>query len=72
LPLSVLKEGAGGFLQWLFQVTNPMPQAERISMQDALNKINKQWIKTIDDYHSRLLPCRTRPNRMHSVRSLKL
>jgi len=51
LPLSVLKEGAGGFLQWLFQVTNPMPQAERISMQDALNKINKQWIKTIDDYH---------------------
>jgi len=51
LPLSVLKGGAGGFLQWLLQVTNPMPQEERTSMLDALTKINDQWIKTIDDYH---------------------
>jgi len=51
LPLSVLKGGAGGFLQWLLLVTNPMPQAERTRMLDALTKINDQWIKTIDDYH---------------------
>ena len=50
LPLSVLKGGAGGFLQWLLQVTNPMPQADRTSMLDALTKINEQWIKIIDDY----------------------
>ncbi len=51
LPLSVLKGGAGGFLQWLLQVTNPMPQEERTRMLDALTRINEQWIKTIDDYH---------------------
>jgi hypothetical protein len=51
LPLSVLKGGAGGFLQWLLQVTNPMPQDERTRKLDALTRINDQWIKTIDDYH---------------------
>ena len=51
LPLSVLKGGAGGFLQWLLQATNNMPQDERIRMQDALTKLNDDWIKTIDDYH---------------------
>lgn len=51
LPLSLLKGGAGGFLQWLLQATNPMPQDERIRMQDALTKLNDDWIKTIDDYH---------------------
>jgi hypothetical protein len=51
LPLSILKGGAGGFLQWLLQVTNPMPQADRTGMLDALTKINDQWIKIIDDYH---------------------
>lgn len=51
LPLSVLKGGAGGFLQWLLQVTNPMPTDERTQMLDALTTINEQWIKTIDDYH---------------------
>ena len=51
LPLSVLKGGAGGFLQWVLQVTNPMPQDQRTHMLDALTKINDQWIKTIDDYH---------------------
>jgi len=50
LPLSVLKGGAGGFLQWLLQVTNPLPPGERTQMLDALTKINQQWIKTIDDY----------------------
>ena len=51
LPLSVLKGGAGGFLQWLLQVTNPMPLNERTRMLDALTAINEQWIRTIDDYH---------------------
>jgi Uncharacterized conserved protein len=51
LPLSVLKGGAGGFLQWLLQVTNPMPAEKRTQMLDSLTKINDQWIKTIDDYH---------------------
>ena len=51
LPLSVLKGGAGGYLQWLLQVTNPMPPDERTQMLDALTKINEEWIKPIDDYH---------------------
>lgn len=51
LPLSLLKGGAGGFLQWLLQVTNPLPPDQRTGMLDALTKINERWIKTIDDYH---------------------
>lgn len=51
LPLSILRGGAGGFLQWLLQVTNPLPAEERVKMQDRLTAINKQWIQTIDDYH---------------------
>jgi hypothetical protein len=51
LPLSVLKSGAGGFLQWVLEVTNPMQQEERTRLLDALMRINGQWIKTIDNYH---------------------
>lgn len=51
LPLSVLRGGAGGFLQWLLQTTNPMPAEQRTQMLDDLTIINDQWIKTIDDYH---------------------
>ncbi len=51
LPLSVLKGGAGGFLQWLLQLTNPMAMAERTLMLDALTRLNERWIKIIDDYH---------------------
>lgn len=50
LPLSVLKGGAGGFLQWLFKVTAPMSADQRTQMQDALSKIDEDWIRTIDDY----------------------
>ncbi|SEE18644.1 hypothetical protein SAMN05519104_5433 [Rhizobiales bacterium GAS188] len=50
LPLSILRGGAGDFLKWLLQVTNKMPEADRIQMQDSLMKINDKWIKTIDEY----------------------
>jgi hypothetical protein len=51
LPLSVLKGGAGGFLQWILELTNPMPAEERTRMLDLLTRLNENWIKTIDDYH---------------------
>lgn len=51
LPLSVLKGGTGGFLQWLLQATNNLPGSQRTEMLDKLTKINDNWIKTIDDYH---------------------
>ncbi|MBP7777878.1 MAG: DUF262 domain-containing protein [Acidobacteria bacterium] len=51
LPLGVLKGGAGGFLHWLLQVTNPMPSEQRTRMLDALTKLNDEWLKIIDDYH---------------------
>lgn len=51
LPLSLLRVGSGGFLQWLLQVTNPLPSDERTKLLDALTAINEKWIKTIDDYH---------------------
>jgi hypothetical protein len=51
LPLSVLKGGAGGFLQWILEVTNPMPMEERTRLLSALTRINQDWIRVIDDYH---------------------
>ena len=51
LPLSVLKGCAGGFLQWILKVTNPMPAEERTLTLDVLTRLNDTWIKTIDDYH---------------------
>lgn len=51
LPLSVLKGGAGGFLQWVLKVTNPMPPEDRTRLLDALTQLDEQWIRTIDDYH---------------------
>ena len=51
LPLSVLRGGSGGFLQWILKVTNPMLAEERTQMLDALTRIEEDWIKTIDDYH---------------------
>jgi hypothetical protein len=51
LPLSVLKGGAGGFLQWLLKATNSLPPDERTAKLDALTSINDRWIKAIDDYH---------------------
>jgi hypothetical protein len=51
MPLSLLRGGSGGFLQWLLQVTNPLDQQARTAMLDALTHINDDWIKVIDDYH---------------------
>lgn len=50
LPLSVLRGGAGGFLQWVLQATNPMPAEQRTELLDKLTRLNDLWIKTIDDY----------------------
>src|SRR6266436_4288746 len=50
LPLNVLKDGAGGFLDWMLKVTDPMPSDQRTQMLDALKRINTQWVKTIEDY----------------------
>ncbi len=51
LPLSVLKGGSGGFLQWILKVTNPMQPEERTKLLDALTQLEENWIKIIDDYH---------------------
>lgn len=50
LPLSVLKGGSGGFLQWVLQVTNPMKPEERTKVLDQLTQLNERWVQTIDDY----------------------
>jgi len=69
LPLSVLKGGAGGFLQWILQVTNPMPSEDRSRMLDALTRLNEDWIKTIDDYHFPVvtLSDRTEPDALCTI-----
>lgn len=50
LPLSVLKNGAGGFLEWMLRVTNPLSPEPRSKLLDALTEVNKNWIKVIDEY----------------------
>lgn len=51
LPLSILKGGAGKFTQWSRRVARLLPDQERITLEDSLDNIEEQWIKTIDDYH---------------------
>ena len=51
LPLSVLQGGAGKFGQWTRRVARRLADVERIKLEDALDGIEEQWIKTIDDYH---------------------
>ena len=51
LPLKELRNGSGGYLDWLLSVTDQMPPEERTHMIDSLKAINKKWIQTIDDYH---------------------
>jgi hypothetical protein len=51
LPLSVLRGGAGGFGQWSRKVARRLSDADRIRMEDALDHVEEQWIRTIDDYH---------------------
>ncbi len=51
LPLKELRNGSGGYLDWLLSVTEQLPPIERTSMIDALKAINKKWIQIIDDYH---------------------
>jgi hypothetical protein len=50
LPLGALKGGGGGFLDWMLNVTGPMPADERTALLDKLKTINSRWIKTIDEY----------------------
>lgn len=51
LPLSVLKGGAGGFGQWSRAVARRLADKERIALEDALDRIEADWIQVIDDYH---------------------
>lgn len=51
LPLKRLKNGSAGYLEWLFDVTNPLAPEERAKMTDSLKAIHTKWIQTIDDYH---------------------
>jgi uncharacterized protein with ParB-like and HNH nuclease domain len=69
LPLTVLKTGSGGFLQWMINVTNSMANRERTSMLDALTTINDNWIKTIDDYQFPVvtLSDRTEPDALCTI-----
>jgi hypothetical protein len=51
LPLAVLKGGAGGFGQWGRKVARQLADEARIALEDALDRIEEQWIRIIDDYH---------------------
>jgi hypothetical protein len=51
LPLSTLKNGAGGFSQWGRKTARLLSDRERIALEDALDRIEEQWIQIIDDYH---------------------
>lgn len=50
LPLSVLKQGAGGFGQWGRRVARLLQDKARIELEDALDVLEERWIRVIDDY----------------------
>ncbi len=51
IPLSLLKSGAGGFLDWIFAYSNELPDEQKLPTQKALKKISDHWFKNIDEYH---------------------
>ncbi len=51
IPLSLIKSGSGGFLEWIFEYTNTLPDDQKLPMQKALKKIHDMWFKNIDEYH---------------------
>ena len=52
LPLSVLKDGAGGFSAWSLKVAQQLADKERIELGNALLfGIQNKWIDVIDKYH---------------------
>jgi hypothetical protein len=50
LPLSTLKSGSGGFLEWMLEVSDAYPSEKRNELRDALKAVNSSWIKSINDY----------------------
>lgn len=50
LPLSALKDGLGSFSKWTRQTTRRLTDADRIAIEDKLDKVEERWIGTIDDY----------------------
>lgn len=69
LPLSVLRGGAGGFGQWGRKVARGLSNTERIALEDALDVIEEQWIRAIDDYHFPVvtLSDRTEPDALCTI-----
>ena len=50
VPLSVLKNGSGGFTKWTRNAARRLADDERITLEDSLGDIEEKWIQTIDDY----------------------
>ncbi|MBK9173231.1 MAG: DUF262 domain-containing protein [Chloracidobacterium sp.] len=50
VPLSVLRNGSGGFSKWCRAVARKLKDAERIKLEDELCEVEERWIQTIDDY----------------------
>lgn len=50
IPLSLLKTGSGGFLEWIFEYTNHLPDEKKVPTQKALKAISDKWFKVIDEY----------------------
>jgi hypothetical protein len=50
IPLSLLKSGSGGFLDWIFDYTNGLPDEDKVPTQKALKVISDKWFKVIDEY----------------------
>lgn len=50
IPLSILKAGAGGFLEWIFEYGSSLPDEQKLPKQKALKAIHDKWFKVIEEY----------------------
>ncbi len=50
LPLSVLRGGTGGYLNWMLTVVTTHPESERNQLQQQLLKIRGDWIDAFERY----------------------
>lgn len=50
MPLSILREGTGAYYHWVLDITNRLPESERLAQQAALMRLADSWLKAIGDY----------------------
>jgi len=50
LPLGILRNGIDAFFRWIIDITNYLPEPERLPQQTRLMTLAQTWLKAIGEY----------------------